>query len=324
MNAADFDAIMAGYQKKQIQAHRQLQKRMDTVYESIPSYKACEDAITTLRVELVRAKIDANAILITEKEKEIDLLIQKRDKLLLAHGFSKEYLSAQYECPDCEDTGFLFDGTKCHCLIRKISQLHLHQSGLSHLLETENFDNLRFDYYEGEDYILFQNSYKHAKKFVEEFANDYRNLFFYGTVGTGKSFLSCCIAREILMQGYEVLYFSSTDLFDQLAKYTFHSNEKEMLATLTKHLKSCDLLLLDDLGTELTNSFVSSELFSILNERNANRKATIISSNFSLEEIRDRYSDRIFSRLASSYDLLQLSGPDIRMLKKLALNKRNQ
>jgi DNA replication protein DnaC len=141
-------------------------------------------------------------------------------------------------------------------------------------------------------------------------------------VGTGKSFLSCCIARELLDAGKSVKYFSAGALFDKISDLTFRSKEKETRSYFYQELYDCDLLIIDDLGTELVNAFVASELFDCLNERHLREKATIISSNISLEELRDHYSERIFSRITSHFELLKFTGPDIRMYKKRIANRK--
>ncbi len=151
---------------------------------------------------------------------------------------------------------------------------------------------------------------------MKSFHKDYRNLFFYGTVGTGKSFLSCCIAKELIDQGRLVIYFSASQLFEVLSKSTFDRDSAEAASGISDEICGCDLLIIDDLGTELTNAFVSSQLFSCLNSRHLRKKATIITTNLSLGELRDRYSDRIFSRITSNYDICKLTGQDIRMQKK--------
>jgi DNA replication protein DnaC len=155
-----------------------------------------------------------------------------------------------------------------------------------------------------------------CQSFIKLFDKDYQNLFFYGTVGTGKSFLSCCVAKELMDRGSLVIYFSSSQLFDTLSKSTFDKDSKEAISGISEDICDCDLLIIDDLGTELTNSFVSSQLFSCLNNRHLRKKSTIITTNLSLGELRDRYSDRIFSRITSNYKVCKLTGHDIRMLKK--------
>jgi DNA replication protein DnaC len=188
------------------------------------------------------------------------------------------------------------------------------------MISHENFSTLSYDYYQGEDLERFKGAVKISKDFIEKFKQDYHNILFYGTVGTGKSFLSGCIASELLKDGVSVIYFSAAGLFESLARYTFDTKEKEALSAFYQDLYNCELLIIDDLGTEITNTFVASQLFSCLNERNLRSRSTIISTNLSLEEMRDRYSDRVFSRITSSYTICKLTGKDIRMIKKRASN----
>ena len=244
------------------------------------------------------------------------ILTEQKAQLLSSHGYPADYLDEIYNCPTCKDTGYLGDNQKCPCLKKRLSYYLYEQSGLTKLVATENFDHLSMEYYDGEDRVKFEKAVQSARNFIEDFGSLYRNLFFCGTVGTGKSFLSCCIAKELLDDGRNVLYFSATALFQQISELTFGTKEKESLAYFKKDLTGCDLLIIDDLGTELVNSFVASELFNILNDRLLNRKSTIISSNLTLEEIRDYYSDRIFSRLVSNYDFFKFTGQDIRKIKK--------
>ena len=194
------------------------------------------------------------------------------------------------------------------------------QSHIQELIERENFSVLSYEYYQGEDLRRFEAAVGISRRFIREFGEACRNLFFYGTVGTGKSFLSGCIARELLQRGCSVLYFSAAGLFDTLARYTFDGRLKDSLQDFCEDLYGCDLLIVDDLGTEITNSFVTSALFSCLNERHLRGRSTLISTNISLEELRDRYSDRIFSRISSGFTLCKLTGPDIRILKKRLSN----
>ncbi len=193
------------------------------------------------------------------------------------------------------------------------------QSNIQDMISRENFSTLSYSYYQGEDLERFTRAVKICKDFVQNFIQDYQNLFFYGTVGTGKSFLSGCVAEQLLSQRHSVIYFSAASLFDTLAKYAFQSKEKEALSGFYQDLYNCELLIIDDLGTEVTNAFVTSQLFSCLNERNLRKHSTIISTNLSLEELRDRYSDRIFSRITSNYTLCKLTGPDIRLSRKIAV-----
>jgi DNA replication protein DnaC len=173
-------------------------------------------------------------------------------------------------------------------------------------------------YYQGEDLQKFIGARKTAEDFVNNFGTDYQNLFIYGTVGTGKTFMSICIADELLRKGRSVIYFSSPRLFEMLGEYAFDYNAKQELHAIYEDLYECELLVLDDLATERVTVFVLSELLTILNERDNRKKSTIITTNLSLEELQKTYSDRIFSRVTSNFKLLKLSGPDIRKIKKIA------
>ena len=154
-----------------------------------------------------------------------------------------------------------------------------------------------------------------AKDFVNSFGESSRNLFLYGDTGVGKTFLSNCIAKELINRSFSVLYLSAFELFDPLAKSKFDKDEDA--AEMNEHIFDCDLLIIDDLGTELPNSFTVSQLFLCINERLVRRKSTIISTNLSLESLVETYSERTFSRITSNYTILKLTGDDIRIKKKL-------
>ena len=151
---------------------------------------------------------------------------------------------------------------------------------------------------------------------MQDFDSRFQNLFFYGSTGVGKTFLSHCIANALLESSHCVLYFSAFDLFDSMAQTAF--SRKSETDPGENFILDCDLLIIDDLGTELTNSFVSSQLFLCINERIARRKSTVISTNLTLEDFSATYSERTFSRLASNYQMLKLIGKDI-LIQKIFL-----
>ena len=158
-----------------------------------------------------------------------------------------------------------------------------------------------------------KRAYDAAVNFVRDFDTRSQNLFLYGSTGVGKTFLSHCIANALLESAHCVLYFSAFDLFDRLAQTAFSKKPETDMGD--DFIFNCDLLIIDDLGTELTNSFVSSQLFLCINERIARRKSTIISTNLKLEDFSATYSERTFSRIASNYQMLKLIGKDIRIQK---------
>lgn len=294
---------------------RLLTQRRQQVYAQLPEYRELDASVGATSIAHARLLLDGDDSSLEELKRELASKAERRRILLSQAGYPPDYLEPFYDCADCRDTGYI-GSEKCHCFRQLEVTLLYEQSGIQEMIARENFDTLSTAYYEGEDLQRFENAVAISHKFVDEFKKSYQNLLFYGTVGTGKSFLSGCIARELLSQGRAVIYFSASGLFETLARYSFDIKSRETLYNFYKDLYNSDLVIIDDLGTEITNSFVTSQLFSLLNERHLRQKATIISTNLNLEEMRDRYSDRIFSRITSNYSLCKLTGPDIRMYKK--------
>lgn len=318
---AQYNAIMRTYDEKRNRALREADERTEEIYEQIPAYEDLDHMVATVSVAQGRKILDGDPEASAELASILADIKKRKEELLIKAGYPVDYLLPKFECPDCEDTGKI-GNEKCHCFKQAIAALLYEQSNIETLLLTENFDNLSYLYYKGEELPLFQKAVDESHAFVDNFDTDYRNLLFYGTVGTGKSFLSSCIAKELLNAGKTVLYFSSSQLFEILAHNSFDKNKKEDYSTCVEDIMSCDLLIIDDLGTELTNSFVMTQLFSLLTTRNLAHKSTIISTNLRLEEIRDRYSDRIYSRITSQFTVCKLMGSDIRLQKKLQTSRK--
>ena len=314
-----YESIHKKYEQAQIRNRHLWEEKRDTVYAKIPQYQQLEESVGEICVRQARKLLDGEENARDELHTLLSDIAARKQELLVRAGFPKDYLEPVYDCPDCQDTGYI-NGEKCHCFRQQELTLLYEQSNIQKMIDKENFSTLSFSYYQGEDLARFKEAVRISLDFVQNFEQDYHNLFFYGTVGTGKSFLSGCIARELLQCGHSVIYFSSSGLFDTLARYSFDTKAKESLYNFYKDLYNCDLVIIDDLGTEVTNSFVTSQLFACLNERHLRRKATIISTNLGLGELRERYSDRIFSRIFSNYTICKLSGPDIRIYKKRMAN----
>lgn len=316
LNNNQYDSIIRTYEEKQNKNRYLLEERRRYVYQKIDGYKELADSIASISVQQGRKLLSGDETALTELRRLLRELSEAKNGLLLSAGLPADYLEPVYDCPDCRDTGYI-NGKKCHCFRQAEISLLYEQSNISQLLEKENFSTLSYDYYQGEDLARFRSAAEASKKFARNKDFDYHNLFFYGTVGTGKSFLSGCIAKEMIENGRSVIYFSAVRLFETLSQISFDHKSKEDLHNMHHDLYQCDLLIIDDLGTELTNNFITTQLFSCLNERHIRRKPTIISTNLSLEELRNRYSDRIFSRIMSNYHIYKLTGPDIRIRKKL-------
>ena len=311
---AQYDRIFRQYEEKQRQSRLETERRRDYVYEHLPKYRELEDETASLSVSQGKKLLSGDESALEKLRESLASLREQKRQLLLSANLPADYLEPVFSCPDCRDTGYI-GREKCHCLRQAEISLLYEQSGLQEMLANNNFSLLSYEYHTGEDLSHFEKAVETCKIFVKNFDSDYHNLFFYGTVGTGKSFLSCCVAKELMDQGCSVIYFGATGLFDLLSDAAFHTKNRDERQNAYADLYQCDLLIIDDLGTELTNQFTSSQLFSLLNERHLGKKSTLISTNFTLAQLRDRYSDRIFSRITSNFDVCRLAGEDIRMYK---------
>lgn len=312
---------MREYSRRQAQGRYDLEQRRRTAYEEIPRLKEIDREVASLSASKARMLLGGGSPGTEDLKAAISALSRERTELLTANGYPEDYLELQYVCPLCQDTGYI-QSRKCSCFKKAEIELLYAQSNLREILEKENFDHFSFDCYS--DTITNDatglsaretalRAYNTARSFVKEFDSRFQNLFIYGNTGVGKTFLSHCIAGELLKSAHCVLYFSAFDLFDLLAKSAF-SKKAENTAE-ENFIFDCDLLIIDDLGTELTNSFVSSQLFLCINERIMRQKSTIISTNMKLEDFSDTYSERTFSRIASNYQMVKLIGKDIRIEK---------
>lgn len=329
LNNSQYNTIIRTYEQKQLHSKSTLDKHYETVYEQLPEFKKVHQSISELSVKQARKLLEGDENALQELKAQIKTLVEKEKELLRMSGFPDDYLEPVYECKDCKDTGYI-GNQKCHCFRKAIIDLLYTQSNLKHILQKENFDTFSFAYYSNNhtDFKTGTSSLANIKKahavareFVDTFGKDFRNLFLYGDTGVGKTFLSNCIAKELIDKSYSVLYLSSFELFDILAKSKFEKDEEAN--QMNEHIFDCDLLIIDDLGTELANSFTVSQLFLCLNERLLRRKSTIISTNLSLESLVEIYSERTFSRITSNYTMLKITGDDIRIKKKLMNREDN-
>ena len=321
-----YDQIMRQYNARQAAHQRTLEAHTREISVRIPR-------ITEINREIGSASIKKAKQLLSGQADDWDLktviqeLSEERRRLLTDYGYPADYLELHYDCKKCRDTGFI-DGKKCSCFKQAAIELLYEQSKLSDILSRENFDTFDEGWYDADDMDeatgkssleLARIARKQAWDFTQHFQNAFNNLFFYGHTGVGKTFLTHCIAREIIEQGHSVIYFSAYDLFDELAKRTFHSYDNS--PDLPDYVGECDLLIIDDLGTELTNTFVQSRLFLLINERLTQKKPTIISTNLEIGAFSEMYSERTFSRIFSNYTMIKLTGRDIRFQKKLSGGK---
>ena len=324
---SQYDMIIREYQKKQLQTRHDQDARIKEAYEKVPALREIDDQISSISVARGRQLLSGDSDALDGLKEDISRLSDKRLELLMENGFPKDYLLPRYTCPDCQDTG-LVNNQKCHCFKQAVIDMLYTQSNLKEILSRENFSSFSYDYYSDQlvnpstglsSLATMRKNMAECEEFIRTFDTEFKNLFFYGDTGVGKTFLSHCIAKELIDTTHSVIYFSAFELFDVFAKSTF---EKEAEAqNIHPYIFDCDLLIIDDLGTELTNSFVSSQLFLCINERLNRKKSTIISTNLPINTFADTYSERIFSRITSNYMMMKLFGDDIRIQKKLFRGK---
>lgn len=320
-----YNKILRDYDNRQLEAKYELDIRTEEAYNKIPALREIDNEIVTCAIESARQ-------LLTGNEDALDTLKllargaeKRRSVLLKAGGYPEDFLKLRSWCPDCKDTGFI-GSEKCHCFKQAIVDILYSQSNMKEAIRQENFKTFSYEYYAG-DYIEpslnmtprenIERVVKECRQFIDTFEAEKGNLLLYGNTGVGKTFLANCIARELLDKAFTVIYLTAFQLFDILEKNKFGRGEDNYESqNQFEYILDCDLLIVDDLGTELNNSFVNVQLYLCINERLLRNKSTIISTNLSLDNINSLYSERVFSRIASNFTLLKVIGEDIR-LKKL-------
>lgn len=319
---SQYDQIMRGYEAKQRRARKRFEEKKKQIYRQIPELQALDEALATNSIKQAKLQVLEQFEAANDLKQKTDEIPKKKAFLLQQHGYSLKDLEPEYECMDCKDLGYI--GRKpCHCFKQAAIDLVYTQSNLKKILQTENFDHLNRSFYSKElvdkesgmtSYDLAVRAIGECHHFIANFDKDFQNLLFYGSTGVGKTFLCNCIAKELLDQGHSVLYFTSYDLFSLLEKSKFKHDA--IAEEMEKDFLRCDLLIIDDLGSEYTNNFSVPALFSCLNERLLHQKSTIISTNLGLKNLFELYSERTFSRIIASYTLIKLIGDDIRRQKK--------
>ena len=312
-----YNAIMRKYELKQQKSYQLYTDCLRYVQENVPGYKDLDDTLINLSTEAVKKKLSGDENGYADIRLRIKNISKEKTALLEKAGLPADYLEQKYECPDCKDTGYV-NNEKCHCFKAQIAEILHSESHTDAFINDNNFSKLTYKYHTGEALEDLKRAVSISQNFIEKFDTERNNLLFYGSVGTGKSFLSGCIAKELLDKGHSVIYFSAISFFDTLADITFRKSSDSSLYNMGQCIYNCELLIIDDLGTEMESSFVKNQLFNCLNERLLQKKATVISTNLALDQLRGRYSERVFSRIIDSYTICKLMGDDIRIRR---LNK---
>ncbi len=328
------NALLKEYEQKKVRAEIAADERKEDLYKKIPRLQTLENEINNSALSTAKDILNKKYTALSSLSDKIDSLKKEKEAILKENHIDTNYLKPQYECPLCKDTGYVqkenYQTEMCSCLKQKLLDISFNKSNMSNL-DKENFSTF--------NELLFSNEANPGKyrfsisprenmlrikekslEFVQNFDNpDYKNLLFSGNTGLGKTFLSNCIANEVLKLGKTVLYQTAPVLLENIIDYKLNK-QKANLEDINKSVLETDLLIIDDLGTESLNSMKLSELFTIINTRilNLNHKITktIISTNLNINEIFSKYEERIGSRIAGYYDIYCFFGDDIRFKKR--------
>lgn len=226
---SQYHAIMRKYEQKQLHSHDIQVARYEEVYKKLPEFKTLDDSIASLSIQHGKKLLDGDTSAVDALKKDLAELRNRKIHLLKSAGFPEDYLEPVYDCPDCKDTGYI-GNKKCHCFKKAIIGLLYDQSNIKKFPVEADFSNFRLDYYPVSHYdkktgrssrSMMEDTLRICHHFIDSFGTEFNNLFFYGDVGVGKTFLSTCIAKEIMNREYSVLYFSAPQLFNTLAKNAF-------------------------------------------------------------------------------------------------------
>jgi len=319
-------SLLFEYQQKRDRALNDCLKRKYELYEKYPDIEDIDKNIASLSIQAIQTSLITSTNNTDKNKKEIEELKLEKQDLLKKYRISNKFFLPKFECSKCEDTGYIKTASGnvlCSCIKQKLYNLAYNNSNIFDL-ENQNFDNFRLDLYSDkvdvEKYSLDispRENITSIKETCQDFINNFdspsqNNLLFSGHTGLGKTFLSTCIANELIKKGKNVLYQTAPIMLDKIIDYKFGKSNDNIVDSIY----SVDLLIIDDLGTETKNNLKVTELFNIINTRllNQNNKITktIISTNLSLQELYDTYDERIVSRILGYYNACYFYGEDIR------------
>ena len=286
--------------------------RRRAVYSRLPRVAEIEQELMNAGTELARCVLNHNANFEHIKEK-ITALQTERDNLLTQNGYLARCLDDVFSCEVCNDSGFV-SSERCKCLQKLVSEVVLEQSNISKIMRTQTFANFNYDLFKNNSEKI-QNNIKIATNFAENFQKNGENLFIFGNVGSGKTFLSSCIANFVLESGKTLYYQSAYRIFKLIQQLTFEDKDNSEMKDMLNYIYSVDLLIIDDLGTEFVTTLSTSSFFDILNSRLMDGKSTIINTNLNPGEIGQMYSERIASRIVGNYEIIHLDGGDLRIAR---------
>jgi len=302
--------------ERQLEAHRRYLEKREEIFRKLPELEELEEKVRAFSLSVAGEMQQGNREGLLRLKEEIGKLHQEKEALLKTAGYRiKDVEEEEHFCPLCQDTGYV-DGKKCQCFLKLQGELLYRQSRMGAVLERENFSKFQLERFDNKE-KLGQCGNKTLREYIkeirdyltnycEEYPKNNRSILFTGSTGTGKTYFLHSIAKALLDRGVSVLYFTATGLFEYFSKRMREEDTED-------YIEEVDVILIDDLGTEFSNSFTTSRFFALLNQRILDRKTMLISTNLNFKELRETYSDRVVSRFMSDYEIIPLYGKDQRL-----------
>lgn len=316
-----YEKAKEAFDNRKLNVERENAKRKEKVYRQIPEIRIIDQKIKNIGFDAVNKVFDN--IDTSKDEEKINILMKRKEEYLVSNGYPKDYLKKRYYHDLCKDTGYV-DGKICSCLNQLIIEERYNMSNLRNVLRRENFKTFnknlysknRYKNYDESPYDNISDILIEAKNYIYNFSKTSNgNIYIFGDVGRGKTFLINSIAKELMDSNYSVIYWTAPKLFSFMQDYYYSfADGKEKLKEKYDSLFKTDLLIVDDLGAEnIRGDLDISNFFEIINDRMINGKAMIFSSNHNLDEFREIYGDRILSRLLGTFKLWEIYGEDLRL-----------
>lgn len=280
--------------------------KIEILHKKFPRLKEITEEISRLCYERIRVGVlQKNPTKAREIDQKVELLLKEKEFILKAHSLPLDIYEPEWNCPQCQDRGYITPGILCECYKQERLDAIFRQSGVKGEMTRQTFENFKVSFYK--DPKVMEAKVARCKEFVKKLKNKEKqnNLFFTGDVGRGKTHLSVAIANAVLKQGNTVIYKRTDDLLDIIREYKFQrdSSSIENLNNQLQYLKEVDLLIIDDLGSENITPFAANQIRILIEDRNVLNKPWIINSNLGIDDLQDNYGERITDRIIEKADI---------------------
>ena len=319
----NYRLVREEYENRSLEARNAADARRSELHRVIPRTEEIDRELSATGIKLMGAALGVSHASVDDIRAGVVKLRAERAALLAAAGYPENYSEPHYECEKCQDTGYV-DGYMCSCMKQRLIMAGYESSGIARLMQNETFDTFSLDYY-ADDRRNLENMryiYQTMRRFAETFdPKSSKSIALFGGTGLGKTHLSTAAAKVIIERGFDVVYTGAIGMFSDFEKVRFGNASGRESGENTDRYFDCDLLIIDDLGSEVANQFTVSCLYDVINTRINKGLPMILSTNLRQDELRQRYWDRITSRIFGEFVTLMLTGTDVRAKKLREVTK---